>query len=159
MSNKDVCIVLDNIRYKNNIGPILRVAYAFEIKKVFICRRNKEELKPDQLLILRKISRGASDFVNWELKQDSIELVKSLKEKGLYIVSVDIRSSLLLSQSEVRFQYPLALVFGHEGHGVDPEIIKLSDMIIKIPMIGEGNSINVGSSVAIVAYKIRELED
>jgi tRNA G18 (ribose-2'-O)-methylase SpoU len=39
---------------------------------------------------------------------------------------------------------------------VDKEIVNISDMILKIPMLGKGASLNVASAVAIATYKFRE---
>lgn len=157
MTAKEIYIVLDNVRYKNNVGAIFRVADAYRIKKIFLCRKNKEWMNENQVSILKKISRGAIDFVDWQLYQDSVEAVSHLKNSGVQIVSLAVEAKTEISEPELALQFPLAIVFGSEGPGVNQQIIKQSDKLLKIPMAGKGQSLNVASSVAIVAYKIREI--
>ena len=159
MNNNELHIVLDNVRYNNNVGPIFRVAEAYNVSKIHICRGNRDQFSDQQMRILRKNSRGAIDYVDWELTNNSYETVKNLKDRGINIISIDIRAKQNIASLNFKLAYPIALVFGHEGHGVDPEIIQISDELIKIPMFGQGTSLNVASSVAIIVYKIRELTD
>lgn len=157
MENKSIHIVLDNVRYNNNVGPIFRIARAFGVEKLYLCRDNREKFKNKKLEILKKASRGAIEFVDWSLYPDSVELIKNLKEQGIYIISIDIKTEKTIADKNLKITYPVALVFGTEAIGVKPEIIELSDQIIKIPMEGDINSLNVASAVAIVTYKIHEL--
>lgn len=157
MREEKLYIILDNVRYYKNLGPIFRLADAYNVEKIFICRGNREEFNQGQIDILKKISRGASEYVQWELVVDTVKLVKTLKEQGITVASVDIRANKLISDADLSFSFPLALVFGHEGHGIDPQITAMSDLLLKIPMYGKGNSLNIASSVAIVLYKIIEL--
>lgn len=157
MKNKQIYLVLDNVRYKNNLGPIMRIVDAFDIRKLFVCIKTRDAFNPDQLLIIKKVSRGVSEYIDWQLVHDSLKIVQELKANGVKIVSIDLSGLRNISDAGLTFEFPIALVFGHEGHGIDPEILNISDEIFKIPMFGRGNSLNVASSVAIVAYKIREL--
>lgn len=154
---KKLYLVFDNVKYNNNIGPIFRLADAFKVKKVFLCRDNKLKFKPNQLEIIKKSSRGASILVDWELRQDTLELVRELKANNVHILSVDLKSKKFIDDPSVDIRYPLALVFGSESNGISRNIIDLSDEAIKLPMYGKSPSLNVASCVAIVTYKIREL--
>lgn len=155
--SKDIYLVLDNVRYKNNVGAIFRIADAYRVKKILLCRKNKEWMNDNQVNILKKISRGAIDYTDWELRQDAFEVVQQLKINGVQIVSLDINADTLINEADPGITFPVALVFGSEGPGVNPEIVNVSDKLLKIPMEGTGPSLNVASSVAIVTYKIREL--
>ena len=50
---------------------------------------------------------------------------------------------------------PLALAVGNEVSGIDPEVVKMSDMCIYIPMEGMKESLNVATAFGIAAYLIR----
>ena len=52
------------------------------------------------------------------------------------------------------YKFPLALVFGNEALGIDPETIKECDGVINLPMLGFKESINVGNCAAAVLYAI-----
>lgn len=153
-----IIIVLDNIKYNNNVGPILRIADAINAYKLIICREGKLKYTNKQLLILKKISRGAIDYVNWELCQDSFSVVKELKENNTKIVSIDIRSDKYIYPINIEQNESIAIVFGSESQGINPGIIKLSDEVLKIPMMGKANSLNVATAVAIATYSLLNIQ-
>jgi tRNA G18 (ribose-2'-O)-methylase SpoU len=49
---------------------------------------------------------------------------------------------------------PVAVVLGHEVLGVDPGILRRADVLLRIPMFGVKNSLNVASAFAVVAYDL-----
>lgn len=153
----ELYIVLDDVKYFNNVGPVFRIADAIQAKKVYFCRHNAKPLNQGKKDILKKTSRGTFDYVPWEMHSNTVEVVKSLKEKGIHIVSVDLQATKDIFSKEIEIKFPVALVFGSESVGVNPEIVSLSDEIVKIPMYGQCESLNIASSVAILAYKTFEL--
>ncbi len=152
-SDKKLYIVLDNTKYAKNIGAIIRIADAFCVEKVFICKSNTQKLNNCQKQILHKTSRGVSKFVNWEFRNSCIEIVKDLKSENTSIASVEIdKKSILLSDFKPVF--PLALVFGSEKEGISSEVMNISDYILSIPMNGIGKSLNVSTTASIVVYDV-----
>ena len=53
-------------------------------------------------------------------------------------------------------QFPLALVIGHEVKGVSASALRLADAIIKIPMLGKKESLNVAVAFGIAGYEINK---
>lgn len=159
MLQKKLYFILDNVKYNNNLGPIFRIADAVNVEKIFFCSENKTALSNHRLAIIKKSSRGSSEYVNWEVCPDTLSVVKSLKEQGTCIISIDIKGNKLITDSNINIKYPLAIVFGAEATGIDEKILDISDETLKIPMYGRVNSLNVASAVAIAAYKIMELRN
>lgn len=146
-----IYIILDNVKYAQNIGPIFRIADAFGIEKIFLCKGNTQKLNPNHERILFKASRGATNWVNWEFKNSSIDLVKELKGSGVHVVCIETgKDSTPIYKAE--YSYPLALVFGSEDDGVCQEILDMADSIVKIPMLGRGRSMNISTTVGIAVY-------
>lgn len=54
---------------------------------------------------------------------------------------------------ELDLDAPLALVFGHEVAGVDPEVLKIVDAVAALPMHGRKNSLNVAVSFGIAVFE------
>lgn len=157
MKDKILHIVLDNVKYNNNIGPIFRVADALQVEKIWICRENPEKITSYKREVMLKSSRGALNYINWDIHLESYKVVKELKEKGFQIISVDINGQKYADSKDLIIKHPVALVFGSEKDGINKDILEISDEILKIPMYGKVPSLNVASSVAILTYKIREL--
>jgi len=151
--NNNIYIVLDNVKYAQNIGPIFRVADAFGVKKLFLCRSNLHRLNPCQERILHKASRGATKWIEWEFRTSCNELIRELKDNGINIIGVETGNKSKFI-SEIKPSFPLALVFGSEDDGISNDVLELTDYLIKIPMTGQGRSLNISSSVSIATYEI-----
>ena len=152
-ATKNIYIVLDNIKYAQNIGPIFRLADAFKVKKIFLCRGKIQRLNPNQERILYKASRGAVKWVEWEFKTSCLEVIKDLKSQNIDIIGVETGNNAELINETV-FHSPVALVFGAEDDGISEEVLKLCDKLVKIPMYGKGKSLNISSSLSIAVYEV-----
>ncbi len=72
-------IILDNIRSLNNIGSVFRTADAFLIEKIYLCGITATPPHKD----IHKTALGAIDSVAWEYRENTVELVEELLQKGL----------------------------------------------------------------------------
>lgn len=155
----EIYIVLDNVKYAQNLGPIFRLADGFGIKKIFLCKSSHEKLNFCQERILFKASRGTTQVIDWEFRNSCIEVLDELKAQNINIVGVETgEASELIHKTKITT--PVALVFGSENEGISEEVIKLSDKLVKIPMEGVGKSLNVSTSVSIAVYEVfRQISD
>lgn len=152
-------IILDNIRSVENVGSIFRTADAFAVDKIYLCGITPSPVDRfgRKRNDLHKTALGAEDFVEWEYRENIIDLIKELKEEGIKIVSVeqDKRSISLAGNCHSREGGNLpnkAFVFGSETEGVNKSVLDLSDEIVEIPMRGKKESLNVAVTVGIVLY-------
>lgn len=145
-----IILVLDNVRSAMNVGSVFRTSDAFIIEKIYLCGitatpPNKEILKA---------ALGAQQAVDWQHMQDVTTLIKSLKQSGNYIVSVEqVENATALNE----FKLPkkkIVLVFGNEVFGVNQQIINLSDESIEIPQFGTKHSLNISVSAGIVMWEL-----
>ncbi len=59
-----------------------------------------------------------------------------------------------ISIYDYQYTNPLVLILGNEKHGISPEILKICDDSIHIPMYGKNSSMNAAMSLAIASYHI-----
>ena len=123
----------DNIRSIFNVGAIFRASDGAFIEKVAL---------------------GATLSVPWEYHKKPVDIIKSLKEKGIKICVVELtdESNILWNINENIF--PVCLVVGNEITGVSKEIIELSDFAVEIPMLGMKQSLNVSVAYGIAVYEM-----
>jgi len=148
-SKTPIVVVLDNVRSLNNIGSVFRTSDALLIEKIVLCGitgtpPNKE---------IHKTALGAEDSVAWEYFENNIDAIRSLKENGYRIVSLEQTVGsidLMKYQPSPNFKY--ALVFGNELRGVEQEVINMSDECIEIPQFGTKHSFNISVSAGIVLW-------
>ena len=74
---------------------------------------------------------------------------------GVSIIAIE-QSKDSIPYTKLDYNLPLALVVGNETTGVSEEVLKMSDVIIEIPMFGINKSLNVIVSTAIVGYHLFE---
>ncbi len=146
-----IIVVLDDVRSLHNIGSVFRTCDAFLVEKVYLCGitatpPNKE---------IHKTALGATETVEWEYAKDVVEVVKSLKESGVSVQSVEqVENSVMLNDFKVIEGAKYALVFGNEVKGVNQEVVNLSDGVIEIPQLGTKHSLNISVSAGIVIWDL-----
>jgi 23S rRNA (guanosine2251-2'-O)-methyltransferase len=146
-----ITIILDNVLDTYNVGSIFRLADAVAAEKVILCG---ETLTPPNSRI-KKASINTWQWVDWEYKSTAAEAIMELRMKNeeLRIIAVeqDPRSKPF---NKVTYDFPVAIVVGHETHGVSKEVLDMADMIVELPMWGINVSLNVMVSCGIVLYEI-----
>ncbi len=146
-----VAVVLDNIRSHHNVGSFFRTADAFCFEQIILCGITGKPPHRD----IRKTALGATETVDWQYAENSIEAVKSLKKENYFLISVEItEDSTPMQDFTLPENQKIALVFGNEVKGIEQEIINLCDMVLEIPQEGTKHSLNVSISGGICMWEI-----
>ena len=140
----------DNIRSIFNVGAIFRASDGAFIKKLYLTGYTPYPPRKE----IEKVALGATLSVPWEYHKKPVDIIKSLKEKGIKICVVELtdESNILWNINENIF--PVCLVVGNEITGVSKEIIELSDFAVEIPMLGMKQSLNVSVAYGIAVYEM-----
>ena len=144
-------VVLDNIRSLNNVGSVFRTSDAFLIEKIYLCGitatpPNKE---------IHKTALGATESVEWEYVEDTLELVEKLKIEGIKVFSIEqAENSTMLDDFSPEPNKKHAIVFGNEVKGVQQEVVSKSDGCIEIPQLGTKHSLNISVSCGVVLWDL-----
>lgn len=148
-------VVLDNIRSVFNVGSIFRSSDgAGSVEKIYLCGMTTPIDNPK----LDKTALGATDMVPSEHYDTTQEALDELRAKNIPIYSVELTDDAENFQ-KVKYPEELAIVFGHEKDGVNPDILKESDKKIFIPMRGKKESLNVANCASIILYEITREND
>ena len=144
-------VILDNIRSLNNIGSVFRTSDAFLIEKIYLCGITA---KPPHKEI-HKTALGATESVEWEYIDNSLDLVKKLQSEGVKIASIEqAENSTKLQDFEIRKDQKYAVIFGNEVKGVQQEVVSASDYCVEIPQFGTKHSLNISVSCGIVLWDL-----
>lgn len=150
MAKREIYIILDNIRSRENVGSIFRTADAAGVSKIYLC--GITPTPPHEKI--SKTALGAETYVPWEYFKETWRLLAKLKKEGINIVALEqIKESIDLFKFKPKF--PLALVLGNEVNGLSPRILKYCDKKISIPMYGKKESLNVSVAAGIALYQLK----
>lgn len=146
-----IIVVLDNIRSLNNIGSVFRTSDAFLIEKIYLC--GFTAIPPNKEI--HKTALGSTDSVDWEYKEDTLQLVKELQEQEIIVASIEqVEQSIMLNNFHPDRTKKLAVVFGNEVKGVQQEVVSASDHCIEIPQKGTKHSLNISVSCGVVLWDL-----
>lgn len=146
----DLVLILDNLRSAHNVGNILRIAEALQLK-VIACGYTPAAPHP----VLAKTAMECDVLVDCRIAESAAEAIKLVRSEGCKLVLAlehNERSSEVWSYPE--FVMPMALVLGNEAKGVSAEALELCDACVDLAMLGEKASINVGNAAAAALYAI-----
>lgn len=163
---RELYLVLDNIRSRENVGSIFRTADAAGVSKIYICGFTPtprpgtfdiEKLSPKQYINTDKIAKtalGAEQWVTWEYHRDTWRLVQQLIRDGVQIVALE-RTKTAEDIFKMKLPVgPMALIVGNEVKGISPNILKRANKVAAIPMYGRKESLNVAVAAGIAVYAI-----
>jgi TrmH family RNA methyltransferase len=140
-------IVACGIQDPGNLGTMIRTADAAGCSGVILSAGTVDPYN-DKVI---RASSGSIFHLNMVKIDDIIELASSLKRRGVKIISAVVDADKDYYSADYRG--PAAILIGSESRGLSPEIERLSDESIAIPMLGGVESLNAAVSCAIVLYE------
>jgi 23S rRNA (guanosine2251-2'-O)-methyltransferase len=140
-------VILDGIEDPQNLGSILRTAYASGIHGVIIRERRAAGLTA----AVAKASAGAVWYIPVASVSSIADAVETLKKKNIWVIGID--SSGKDEYTRMDYKSPSAIVIGSEGKGLSELVKKRCDFLANIPMRGQINSLNASVAAALVMYE------
>jgi 23S rRNA (guanosine2251-2'-O)-methyltransferase len=142
-------LLLDGVEDPHNLGACLRVADAMGVHAVIAPKDRAVGLNAT----VRKVASGAAETVPFITVTNLARTIRELKDKGVFVVGTSAEANQNLSQAALTG--PLAIVLGAEGSGLRRLTEENCDTLIKIPMLGSVQSLNVSVASGIALYEIR----
>ena len=144
-----VVVVLDNVRSMHNIGSIFRTSDGFSIESIALCGITAQPPHRE----IEKTALGATQSVDWNYFETTLDAVRSLRKDGYEILAVEQASnSTMLHTFLPATDKKYALILGNEVNGVDEEVMKEIDRCIEIPQFGTKHSFNITIAAGIVLW-------
>ncbi|MGA7617072.1 MAG: 23S rRNA (guanosine(2251)-2'-O)-methyltransferase RlmB [Thermoanaerobaculia bacterium] len=140
-------LLLDQIQDPQNVGAILRVADAMGVDLVAMTEHDSAGLTP----VVVKASAGAAEWVPVAQVTNLSRAIESLKESGFWVYGADGSGDEL---SGIDLRGKVALVLGSEGGGIRKNVRAHCDRLVRIPMRGKVESLNVATAAAVLAYEV-----
>ncbi|MEP6787532.1 MAG: 23S rRNA (guanosine(2251)-2'-O)-methyltransferase RlmB [Acidobacteriota bacterium] len=142
-------LVLDGVEDPRNLGAILRVAECSAVDGVIIPERRAVGLTDT----VAKSSAGAIEYVKVAKAGNLNRLIEDLKEKDIWVVGTSMDAEV--EYSDWDWTRPSALVLGGEGGGLHRLVAENCDVLVKIPMYGKIDSLNVSVAAGVILFEAR----
>ncbi|EWM13119.1 RNA methyltransferase [Kutzneria sp. 744] len=146
----DFAVVLDNVLDPGNLGTIVRTAVGLGVADI-VCTDPETDLTSRRVL---DASRAAVLRARLRRYDTPVQAVRDLRERGFEVVATSGRADTLQGSVPLSGR-PVALIVGNETDGVGDDVLELADHVVRIPMSGDVESLNVGVATGISLYELR----
>lgn len=140
-------LVLDGVQDPHNLGACLRTADATGVNAIVIPRDRSVSLTP----AVRKVASGAAESVPLIQVTNLSRTLNWLKSEGVWLIGTAGEAQQTLY--EVDLNGPLALVMGGEEKGLRRLTGENCDLLVKLPMLGSVESLNVSVAAGVSLYE------
>lgn len=142
-----LAVVLDGVEDPRNLGAILRTSECAGVDGVFVPERRAAGLSET----VAKASAGAIEHVPVARVTNLSLLIKQLKERNVWVIGT--AADALIEYTEWDWTRPSALVLGGEGAGLHRLVRERCDVLVRIPVQGRIESLNVSVAAGIILYE------
>lgn len=142
-------LILDGVTDPHNLGACLRTAEAAGVNAVIVPKDRSAGLTP----AARKASAGASEILPLVQVTNLARTLRSLKERGIWLYGAAGEAEPDLYSLDLTG--PMALVVGSEGEGLRRLTAETCDYLLRIPMPGTMESLNVSVATGVCLFEVR----
>jgi 23S rRNA (guanosine2251-2'-O)-methyltransferase len=144
---KPFLLVLDGVTDPHNLGACLRVANAAGADAVVAPKDRAAGITPT----VSKVASGAAEATPYIMVTNLARTLASIKERNIWVVGTDERAEKTLYETDLPDS--IAWVLGAEGEGMRRLTRESCDILVRIPMKGEVESLNVSVAAGIVLFE------
>lgn len=148
--SSELVLLLDHVQDPQNLGSILRSADGAGVRSVILPTDRACGVTPASV----RASAGAAEHMSVARVTNLVRTMKALQKAGYWIAGVEGTDEARLYTS-IDLTGPTALVVGSEGRGLGRLVGETADFLVRLPMLGKVNSLNVGVATAIALYEVR----
>ena len=141
-------MILDRITDVRNFGAITRTCECCGVDAIVVPDKESAQLNADAM----KTSAGALNVITICKEKNLYNTIKYLKSCGFNVVACTEKSNDTIFQSD--YTTPTAIIMGSEENGVSPQLLKIVDQCLKIPMKGTIASLNVSVAAAMILGEV-----
>jgi len=144
-------VVVDCMRSAFNLGGVFRTAECLGVARVWLCGYTTEPSQPQ----VAQAAMGTEKLVPWQVWPRVGDALEALRAEGVARVALEtVRDAP--THADYPWTFPCALVLGNERFGLDPGTLRQVDGVVRIPVYGRKNSLNVAAAFAVCGYAIRQ---
>lgn len=141
-------IILDGVEDPHNLGAIIRTAVCAGADGIIIPKRRASQVNAT----VEKTSAGAVSHIPIIQVGNLNKTIEKLKENRFWVIGAEADGKD--NYFDIKYDMNCALVLGGENQGVSNLVKKNCDILVKIPMLSDFNSLNVSNAASILIYEV-----
>ena len=145
---KPFVLIADKITDPHNMGAIIRTALAAGVHGIIIPKRRSVGINET----VAKVAAGALEHMKIAKVANLVNEIEYLKKQGVWIMGMDLEGAQNIYKSDLTGA--IGVVIGSEGEGMSSLVRKSCDFLVKIPMIGEIQSLNASVAAGVTLFEI-----
>ena len=144
--SQDIIVALDDIQDPGNLGTILRTVDSIGLKQILVSKGTADCYNPKVV----RSTMGAIFRIKIIECEDLEQTLKETQKNNFKLVVSSLQTNNSLY--DINFDKKV-IIIGNEANGVEPQIQKMADEKIKIPMLGKTESLNASVATGIILYE------
>ena len=140
-------MILDGVTDVRNFGAIARTCECAGVDAIVVPMKGGAAANADAI----KTSAGALHVIPVCRENSLHNTVSFLQKCGIKVIAASEKASHDYSKTD--YKGPLAIVMGAEDVGISPDILRIVDDMVSIPILGQIGSLNVSVATGIIVYE------
>jgi len=141
-------LVLDRITDVRNLGALARSAECAGVDALIVPVKGSAQINADAI----KTSAGALNKIPVCRVNTLTDTGKYLRESGFQLIAATEKAGEIIYNAD--FSRPSAIILGAEDTGIDPKLLKMADMLVRIPLFGSIQSLNVSVAASVIFFEV-----
>lgn len=160
---REIVVIAHDMRSTHNVGSLLRTAEGLGVSKLYFTGYTPypSEVHDTRLphihkkltAQIHKTALGAENSLPWAHHPSVETLIEDLKDKDFEIVGLE-QSTDSVKIDRYEPTKKVVLLLGREVEGIEPELLKMCDEVVEIPMRGKKESFNVVEAATMAMYHL-----
>lgn len=148
LNKNQFILICDKLQDPGNLGTIIRVADAAGVTNIILSKDTVDLYNPKVL----RATMGSIFHLKIIQNIDINLAIDKLRLNKIAIIATDLKSDI--SPYQIDLKQSLAIIVGNEANGLDNNVLKQADILVKIPIMGKAESLNVSAASSILLYEV-----
>lgn len=147
-----VAVILDGLMTPVNVGSMTRSAAAFDVDDMWLAGPTPPPWAGGAV----KVAMGTERYLQIHETETGVAAVEAARAAGYHVLALELTDAARpLHEVATSLPTDVALVLGHEDHGVGKATLAACDGSVYLPLLGKVGSLNVAVAGAIAVYELR----
>ena len=145
---RSLVTVLDGVHDPHNQAAVMRTSEALGLQEIHVIAGDEQRIRPSP-----RVTQNAHKWLDLQRHSTFDQAAESLRKRGFEIWGAGLAESSI-PLDELPVERPLALVFGNESVGLQPQTLSSCDGSFEIPLRGFSQSLNVSVAAALALWSV-----